>query len=88
MLDTLKSNLSWLYLQYTFMTGIYLLDKSEVIIFNFFTLGKVDHTCFFSRKSFSSTRKAIISLMIYSCIVYLPAYCVKLYDQAAILVRL
>ena len=39
MLDKLTSQLSWLYLQYTFITGIYLLDRAEIIIFNLFSLG-------------------------------------------------
>ena len=33
--------LQWLYLQYTFITGIYLLDRAEIIIFNLFSLGLI-----------------------------------------------
>ena len=39
MIRSLKEKISWLYLQYTFVTGIYLLDPIEIYVFNMIALG-------------------------------------------------
>jgi len=67
MIRSLKEKISWLYLQYTFVTGIYLLDPIEIYVFNMIALG-------------------ILSLMMYSCVVFLPAYTMKLINQAHVVI--
>ena len=39
MIRSLKEKILWLYLQYTFVTGIYLLDPIEIYVFNMIALG-------------------------------------------------
>ena len=59
MIDKLTSTLSWLYLQYTFITGIYLLDRAEIYIFNLFTLGKISSFYLFYIGLVSSATKKL-----------------------------